>query len=63
MTTQITPMNNNNNNNKRMRETQPTAEDVILIGRDIQNKSGLGNGSARENVPSASVLAQLQSSY
>ena len=46
MTTQITPMNNNNN--KRMRETQPTAEDVILIGRDIQNKSGLGNGSARD---------------
>ena len=31
-----------------MRETQPTSEDVIRIGRDIQNKSGLGSGSAWE---------------
>jgi hypothetical protein len=32
--------------NKRRRETEPLPEDFILIGKDIQNKSGQNIGSS-----------------
>ena len=38
--------NMNEDNNKRRHETEPTPEDFILIGKDIQNKSGRPIGSA-----------------
>jgi len=34
--------------NKRKRNTEPTPEDFILVGKDIQNKSGRSTGSAAE---------------
>ena len=34
-----------NANNKRMRESEPTPEDFILWGKEIQNKSGRSIGS------------------
>jgi hypothetical protein len=36
------------NNNKRKRNAEPTPEDFVLIGKDIQNKSGRSIGSAAE---------------
>jgi len=36
----------NEDNNKRRRETEPSPEDFILIGKDIQNKSGQPIGLA-----------------
>jgi hypothetical protein len=33
-------------NNKRRRKLEPSPEDFILIGKDIQNKSGQSNGSS-----------------
>ena len=35
-------------NNKQKRNTEPTPEDFVLIGKDIQNKSGRSIGSAAE---------------
>ena len=34
--------------NKRKHDTEPTPEDFILVGKDIQNKSGRSTGSAAE---------------
>ena len=44
----IVSIMDHDNNNKRKRNTEPTPEDFVLIGKDIQNKSGRSIGSAAE---------------
>ena len=39
-------MTDDMNSNKRRRGTEPSPEDFLLIGKDIQNKSGRGIGSS-----------------